>query len=302
MAVATRQVVIANPARKAKGRMTAKQIKFFGSKRQRNRKRKRTNAARKRRPAARKHRTRSKPNPAPRKRRRTTHAVAAPKKRRKRKNGSAKRRTRRKNPGEIFALVNPAKGHRKKVARTRRRRTNRRRSNAGSTRRHTRRPNTVRIHHRRRSNPAGMVIKDWLSLGAGAVVGSVGATQLPQLVLSTSNTGPVGYVANLAATGILAAAAHMLMRGNKALVGGIIAGGVGATIKRFIGDYSLLGSYGASLGMGDYLSNFNFPVPQSVGGAGWNQVMGGPQTGAVTAVNVAGASGSGMGYLGRPLY
>jgi hypothetical protein len=129
-------------------------------------------------------------------------------------------------------------------------------------------------------------------------VGGVGATQLPQLVLSTSNTGAIGYLANMAATGILAAAAHMLMKGNKALVAGIIAGGVGATIKRIIGDYSLLGSYGASLGMGDYLTNLNpqytFLPTQSTGG-------GGGAAAAPVAVNVAGAGG-GMGYLSRPLY
>lgn len=180
------------------------------------------------------------------------------------------------------------------MARTRRK-TNRRRKNAaGSTRRHSRRRMNTR--HRRRSNPGGAVVKDWLSLGAGAVVGGVGATQLPQLVLSTSNTGAIGYLANMAATGILAAAAHMLMKGNKALVAGIIAGGVGATIKRIIGDYSLLGSYGASLGMGDYLTNLNpqytFLPTQSTAA---------PSTAAPVAVNVAGAGG-GMGYLSRPLY
>ena len=173
----------------------------------------------------------------------------------------------------------------------------------------TKRRNPAKKHHRtRRHNPGGMVVKDWLSLGAGAVVGGVGATQLPQMIMSSSNTGAVGYLANLAATGLLAAAAHMLMKGNKALVAGVIAGGVGATIKRVIGDYSLLGSYGQSLGMGDYLAS-DFLYPQTlVDGRNSAQITKpawASQMAAAAppskAVNVAGAGG-GMGYLGGNLY
>jgi hypothetical protein len=184
------------------------------------------------------------------------------------------------------------------MARTKRRRKSSKRANAGSHRR--RRNRTVR-HHRRRSNPP--FVKDWLSLGAGAVVGGVGATQLPQMLMASSNTGAVGYLMNLAATGILAAAARMFMRSNQDLFKGIIAGGVGATIRRVIGDYSLLGSYGTSLGMGDYLSNWNFATPQYA--AGGYQSLVAPGGGAVAApmpVNVGGAGVSGLGYLGRPLY
>lgn len=368
MAVAVREVTIANPARKRRNvarKQSLKQKAAFGTKRvraaakaalSRQRKRKRNPssfsighkarsayyrakgavrdaltkksraAARRRNPPGRvitgygstvmNPRKRHKRNPArkvisgygstvmnPRRRKKRnpsgkTNVVFNPaRKRRKRATGSVRRKNRRRtNPGEIFALVNPnpATKGRKSMARTRRK-TNRRRKNAaGSTRRHSRRRMNTR--HRRRSNPGGAVVKDWLSLGAGAVVGGVGATQLPQLVLSTSNTGAIGYLANMAATGILAAAAHMLMKGNKALVAGIIAGGVGATIKRVIGDYSLLGSYGASLGMGDYLTNLNpqytFLPTQSTAA---------PSTAAPVAVNVAGAGG-GMGYLSRPLY
>jgi hypothetical protein len=284
-------------------KMSLKQKAAFGSKRvraaaklalRRQRKRKRTNAAKKH------HRPRTKPRSAPKKHRRRTNKAAAPKKRRKRASGRKRANKRRKrNPGEIFALVNPAKG-RKRMARTKRRRKSSKRANAGSHRR--RRNRTVR-HHRRRSNPGIGPMKDWLSLGAGAVVGGVGATQLPQMLMSTSNTGAVGYFMNLAATGILAGAAHMLLKGNKALVAGVIAGGVGATIRRIIGDYSLLGSYGTSLGMGDYLSNWNFATPQYA--AGGYQSLVAPGGGAVAApmpVNVGGAGVSGLGYLGRPLY
>ena len=122
------------------------------------------------------------------------------------------------------------------------------------------------------------------------------------MVMSSSNTGAVGYLANLAATGILAAAAHMLMKGNKALVAGVIAGGVGATIRRVIGDYSLLGSYGTSLGMGDYISNWNFATPQYTSGGYQSLVAPGGGAVAPMPVNVGGAGVSGLGYLGRPLY
>ena len=281
-------------------KMSLKQKAAFGSKRvraaakaalSRQRKRKRTNAARKH------HRPRTKPRSAPKKHRRRTNKAAAPKKRRKRATGSRKRanKKRRKNAGEIFALVNPAKG-RKRMARTKRRRKSSKKTNAGSRRRR----NKVVRHHRPRSNPP--FVKDWLSLGAGAVIGGVGATQLPQLVMANSNTGPVGYIMNLAATGILAAASRMFMKGNQDLFKGIIAGGVGATIRRVIGDYSLLGSYGTSLGMGDYLSNWNFATPQYTAG-GYQSLV--PPGGAVAApmpVNVGGAGVAGLGYLGRPLY
>jgi hypothetical protein len=304
MAVAVRETIIANPARrKGKGRMTAKQIKFFGTKRQRAAlKTKRRNAGKKahRAKSRPKHRARTKPNRAPKKRRINRARAVAPKKRRKRATGSRKRanKRRRKNPGEIFALVNPAKG-RKRMARTKRRRKSSKRANAGSHRR--RRNRTVR-HHRRRSNPGIGPMKDWLSLGAGAVVGGVGATQLPQMLMSTSNTGAVGYFMNLAATGILAGAAHMLLKGNKALVAGVIAGGVGATIRRIIGDYSLLGSYGTSLGMGDYLSNWNFATPQYTAGGYQSLIPPGGAAAAPMPVNVGGAGVAGLGYLGRPLY
>jgi hypothetical protein len=306
MAVATRETIIANPARRRRKnvarKMSLKQKAAFGSKRvraaakaalSRQRKRKRTNAARKH------HRPRTKPRSAPKKHRRRTNKAAAPKKRRKRATGSRKRanKKRRKNPGEIFALVNPAKG-RKRMARTKRRKSSKK-ANAGS---HRRRRNRTVKHHRRRSNPGIGPMKDWLSLGAGAVVGGVGATQLPQMLLAGSNTGAMGYFMNLAATGILAGAAHMFMKGNKTLTAGIIAGGVGATIRRIIGDYSLLGSYGTSLGMGDYLSNWNFATPQYTAG-GYQSLV--PPGGAVAApmpVNVGGAGVAGLGYLGRPLY
>lgn len=135
---------------------------------------------------------------------------------------------------------------------------------------------------------------DWVELGAGAVIGGLGATSLPQMVLGGSNTGPMGYLGMAAATAILATAAHFMFGKRVMLTSGIIAGGAGALIKRIIGDYTPLGQYlnanaGAS-GMGDYLTNWNFTTPQIVGGAGNTQLG----TAGTIPVSVAGA-GAGAG-------
>jgi len=133
-----------------------------------------------------------------------------------------------------------------------------------------------------------------MALGAGSVVGALGASSIPQMVLGASNTGAMGYLAAAASTAILAVAGHYMFKGNTMLTSGIIAGGAGALIKRIIGDYTPYGQYlnanaGAS-GMGDYLSGWNFPVPQIIGGNG-NTSLGTPGT---IPVSVAGA-GSGAG-------
>jgi hypothetical protein len=94
-------------------------------------------------------------------------------------------------------------------------------------------------------------------------VGSVGATTLPNMILGSSNTGLMGYAATIAATGLLAWAGHAFVK-KPVVTSGIIAGGVGALIRRVIQDYSLLGSYTSSLGMGDILTDFNFNTPQTI--------------------------------------
>jgi hypothetical protein len=107
----------------------------------------------------------------------------------------------------------------------------------------------------------------WLQLGAGAVVGAAGATTLPNLVMGASNTGAVGYAATIAATAALAWAGHAFVK-KPDVTAGIIAGGVGALIRRIIQDYAPQGSFLTALGMGDIITDFNFAVPQTIGGAG----------------------------------
>jgi hypothetical protein len=316
MAVTEITTRIANPAKGKKKRrnkmakprrrnLSAKQIAAgFGGKRRQSavkssRKRKRNRA----RPAAKKHRARTKPNGSGKFMRRAKKTIYGTKlgivrkrnKARRRKNGSAKRRAaKRQNPGAIYALVNPARKRSKNVARRKKNRGGQRRKNpAGRTHR---RKNAM--HHRQRNPGMFGTPKDWLSLGAGAVVGGLGATTLPQLVLSSSNTGPVGYLGMAASTAILAVAGHMLFGKNVMLTSGIIAGGAGALIKRILGDYTPLGQYLGSSGMGDYLTNFQFATPQIIGGNG-NNAIGAAGT---IPVNVAGAGMNTAGLTGRALY
>lgn len=118
------------------------------------------------------------------------------------------------------------------------------------------------------------------------------------MVLGSSNTGPVGYLGMAASTAILAVAGHMLLGKNVMLTSGIIAGGAGALIKRILGDYTPLGQYLGSSGMGDYLTNFQFATPQIIGGNG-NTAIGTPGS---IPVSVAGAGVTAAGLIGRPLY
>ena len=258
MAVATIETIVANPARRrrrnmAGRRMTLKQRLHFGTARQRS------------------------------------AAKAALRGSRKRKRNAARRTTSRRhhrrktNPGEIIAMTlgNPARRKgRKKMAATHRRRRHASRMNAGHRRRRRtntshhrrRRHNPSRriynrarrrnvVHHRRRRhNPAGYRWSDLFVLGGGALVGSALSSAGTQLVLGTSNTGPMGYVGNLAATLVLSWLGGMVTR-NKAFPAGILAGGIGSLMRRIIADYSLLGGYSAQLGMGDYMVS-NWVTPQ----------------------------------------
>jgi len=320
MATTTIETVIANPARKGKRKnmarkLSAKQIKAgFGGKRRQNSLKTKRKKAPKRRTAAKKHRRRTNPGQArkvitgygstvmnrARKRKRNASAsgktnVVFNKAKRRRKNGAKRRASKRKNPGAIYALVNPArKGSKRKMARRTKKRQ--RKNPAGTTRR---RRTTKRVGHRRRSNPSTFgKPMDWLSLGGGSVVGAIGATSLPNMLLGSSNQGAVGYLGMAAATGILAVGTHMVFKRNTMAVAGVIAGGAGAIIRRIIQDYSPVGSYLNSLtsgsGMGDYITNWNFTTPQIIGGGNGNNALG---TAGTLPVSVAGAPGTGRALM-----
>ncbi len=104
---------------------------------------------------------------------------------------------------------------------------------------------------------------DLLALGGGAVVGGALPKVASQAILGSKNTGWMGYLANIAGTFVLSWGAHKFAKGpmGASFAKGILAGGIGQVLSRMISDYSLLGSYGTSLGLGDYMVS-NFAAPQ----------------------------------------
>lgn len=262
MAWSTVDTHIQNPARgkgrnmaKTRRKMTAKQIKHFGTKRQRAA----LKASRTR------HRARTKKTNPPRKRR-VVAKRAAPRKRVAKKS-TAKRR----NPTPMiisWAAGNPAKrSHKVAKSRKKKRYATAKRSNAGR-----RRPAKV-VHHRRRSRNPGSLGRpmDWLQGGAGVIAGVVGTRALPQLLLGSSNTSYTGYAANAVAAVGLGWLTNMLFPRNSVLVTAVIAGGFAGLLSRIIADKTPFGAQLALTGLGDHgfglYQKSNFPYPYRVQGA-----------------------------------
>ena len=251
MAVATREVIIANPGEKMAQRkkMSLKDRAAFARRMARARNKKK-NPSRKKSHAKHRARTRPrKPNPAPRRR------AAAKKSHRPRSKPKAKRT--KKNPGEIISFVlpgmagNPArKKGKKSMAATKK--SKKKKASAYKKQNAGRRSMKKKSYRRPRHNPAGFAMRDILWLGAGAVVAPPVTGGVTQMILGAGNTGPMGYAVNLAATGLLAYVAHMFVK-NKAFAAGILAGGVGSVIRRVISDYTPYGSFLSSSGVGDYM-------------------------------------------------
>lgn len=162
-----------------------------------------------------------------------------------------------------------------------------------------------RAGRRRQHNPAGYSWGGVFELGAGAVVGSALSSAGTQLVLGTSNTGFVGYAGNLVTTLVLSWLGSMgPLRKFRGFSPGILAGGVGALIKRIISDYSLFGGYTASLGMGDYMVS-NWVAPQrlisdfrSLTESNYGQGQWGQTSPPALAMSSSGVSVAGMGLDG----
>jgi hypothetical protein len=239
MATATRRVSIANPARR---KMSAKQIRIFGTKRQKAALRA-------------KHRPRSAP-----KKRNTAHWRR-----------SSPRPVRR-NLGEqvLLTLGNPetkpasgGKAMAKQRTKTKSKASvhHRRRSHQSNPRRHytARRHNRVVRDHRRR-NPMGGSWGAEVTHALYIIAGAIGSKLGAQMVLGTSNTGFMGYGANLAAGGILAWAAKGIMKNTEAAKG-IFAGSVVQVVLRLITDYTPFGQYASLQGVGDYMAS-NWVTPQ----------------------------------------
>jgi hypothetical protein len=149
---------------------------------------------------------------------------------------------------------------------------------------------------------------EWLTGGVGAVIGSVGAPAITQAVMGSSNTGPLGYFGNAVAVALLAAVSAFAAPKQKFLAMGIVFGGVGSIIRRIVGDYSLLGSYSSTVsgvsGMGDYIMNWNYPIPQYLQ-PGSNRSLtpyGGAPATLPVVNNSAAAAGMGASLYGPRLY
>ena len=262
MAYATVTTKIQNPAglkkkgvQKVAKHLSAKQIKYFGTKRQKAALKAKRNSAR--------HAPRTKPqkNSAHSKR----LAFFKPTKLFKKK---------KKNPvPEIISLTlgNPA--HKKGKAMAARKKTKKykksaaSRSNAGSH-------HKKKITHHKKRNPGALGRPvDWLKGGVGVIGGAVGARMLPELA-GTSNTGGMGYALNIGATLGLGFLAHMFLK-QPVITAGVIAGGVAATLVRIATDQTQYGQYlalsGARHGYGDYVV-WNFSQPQRVTGANASRI------------------------------
>jgi len=252
---------VANPAtgkRKkknmAKRKLSAKQIKFFGSARQRaalKAKRKRHAPAKKRRVSAKR-----KPNPAPK--RRAARAVKRAVRRKKRTVA------RRKNVGEILVLTagNPAKKGKRTMAKkryTKKKRASVKRSNPAGRRRTTKKSYSRKM----RRNP-GMLggPKDWVKGGLGVIAGGVGTRLLPQLALPSMNNGPTGYALNAGAALLLAWGAHVATK-DKVITAAVAAGGFAGLILRIVNDQTPYGRALSLSGMGDYMVS-NWTQPQRI--------------------------------------
>jgi hypothetical protein len=253
MAVAHRRVHIANPARSRRRKMSAKQIKFFGTsaqraalKRSRSAKRKRSNP---------RHRTRKNigeivslslgaaANPA---RKRKVAKMAA----------THKRRARRTNR----ARSNAPRRRRRRTAVVHHRRRSVMRSNPPRRRRSRRNPVVHRRRHTYRRNPLGAGWGQTFTEGLAILSGLLGSKYVAQMVLGSSNTGIIGYVANLAVGGIGGWAAGSFLKKPK-LGQSFFIGSVMEVIVRVLEDYTPAGSFIQSMGVGDYFAS-NFVTPQ----------------------------------------
>jgi hypothetical protein len=252
---------------KTRRKMSAKQIKHFGTKRQKAALRAKRHApAKKRNP----------PKGGGRVISGYGSTVMNPRRKSHKNPGNHKivinsARKRRKNPTPMilsWAAGNPAK-RRSTVAKSRKRKkvyATAKRSNAG------RRPAKKVIHHRRRSNPGTLGRPmDWLQGGAGVIAGVVGTRAIPQMLLGAANTSYTGYAANAVAAVGLGWLTHMLFPNRQVLVTAVIAGGFAGLLSRIIADKTPFGAQLSLTGLGDHgfglYQKSNFPYPYRVQGA-----------------------------------
>lgn len=317
MAVTTRVRRIANPRRQRaranpqrRRKMTAKQIKFFGTKRQRaglkaNRKRKRANPK-----AIVRHRRRTvrSSNPRPRGRVRTVTKTVVKYRTRRAKPKTNRQRPLRRNPAPVILTLgatNPrrtmAKRKKENTRYTHWVKTRMRSRNPRRVARRTRRNPPRRVTMRRRTasrNPlslfGGTGMKHTTEVVGGVLAGMAGTKFVPTLVpaslsaMGGSTFGPV-IISGVAAF-VLKKAAEMIKKG--AFSDGVFLGGLAQTGSVLLNALvpSIWGQFGVS-GLGALIPG-RFPVPQ-------NPVTAGRQLGAASGTQVSGTGArigvSGMG-------
>lgn len=247
MAYSVVETRVSNPAGKkenmARKKLSAKQIKYFGTPQQKAaQKRNRSNAAKKhvKTHAVKKHGARTLPNGA--------HKKALHKK--------------QANPGpEILSLVMGnlgTKGKNKTMASKKyTKKAASKKTNAGY---HKAKKKNM-THHKKR-NPAGLGRPmDWVKGGVGVIGGGVGTRVFPQL-LGTTNTGGVGYMLNAGTAILLSWATHAFTK-DAVLTASVAAGGFAALILRIVGDLTPYGQALSLSGFGDYMVS-NWVTPQRI--------------------------------------
>ena len=246
MAESQRVRIVANKGRRARRNMTAKQIRFFGTKAQR--------AALKA--------NRSKRSPH---RKRTAAA--------KKTHRRARRLAVKQNAGEIVGYTLLAnKGTKRSSRKTAKKGTQmastkkaRRRSAASGhhkTKHHRRtRQNTgKKMHHRRRHNPGLGAIGPLITTSAFALAGAAASKIIPQMLLGANNTSWVGYGANALTGFLLWLAADRILK-NRTAATGVAIGTAVMIMDRMINDMTPFGSYLSGAGFGDYQAQA-FVTPQ----------------------------------------
>jgi hypothetical protein len=256
MAVSTVDIHIQNPAGK-RSNMTAKQIKYFGSKRQKaalkaHRKKARHSSAKKRHAPA-------KRNAAPKKHRKvSTHLHSSAKKRKK---SSHRSRTVKRNTGMELVTFVAGNSARRKTGMAHSKKKRKKSSAASRRNAGTRRKKSTHHHSRRRGNPAGIPLKDFAFGGAGVLGGFLGSAAIPQMILGGSNTGMTGYAVTAAAGIGLTILTHMFFPRQRALTFGVGAGAAANLLRRIISDQTPFGGYLSNPGLGDYMvANWGPPL------------------------------------------
>ena len=286
MAVTQRRKTLVNPARRKNAgrrrKLSAKQIAAgFGGKRRQS-----ASKHRRRKPAVNVNRARRKPAARTNHRRRKNPGLVADYVKSAARR-SARRRKTRANLGKIISFSLPKESG---MAATKRNRSRK----ASTHHRRRRRPTQVNRHHRRRThrNPSMGDLTGLVTSAVFTVAGAVASKYLTQMVLTTSNTGIMGYLGNLVSAFLLSWAVKAFMKNDKA-AGAVLAGGMVQVVLRLINDYTPFGQYTSQLGMGDYgIGNYmpqNFLTPQRL-------------TNGLYSANLQTYGGAGMSGCGSNLY